>query len=161
MGNLIAKSNFKDCQNQKHSGTSETPQSSEVWFCLTCGFIGCDRTSALQCSLKHYEKANHSLSINPLTLVIWCYQCDHSIDEMLELADNKNKGEGLKLVEFKEKTTQVFYKAHKDLLKTKNPGVTVISKNEEIEPVEQAKSVDPSNSKTVFGLKNIGNTCII
>lgn len=79
---------------------------------------------------------------------------------MLEFTQNQNKGEAEKLGKFKEKTTQLFFKANKELKRNKNTVVFAPGASNDILPGEIGKSTDNNQiSKAIFGLKNIGNTC--
>jgi len=156
----LKKANFSECQNPAHESAKVPRTTSDFWFCLTCGFVGCSREADSACSLEHYEKAQHNVSINPISLVIWCYPCDSSIDEIIENCDNKADVRNLNL--FKDKITQLFFKVRKELQKSKN--TVLLAPNNfgsgKIESSEPEKSeVAVPNSKVVFGLKNIGNTC--
>jgi ubiquitin carboxyl-terminal hydrolase 16/45 len=158
LGNLLKKADLKECSNPAHKSANISKSSSDLWFCLVCGFIGCSRASEAACSLKHFEKNKHNVCINPISLVIWCYACDSSIDEIIE--DCENKGEVDNLTNFKDKITQLFFKISKELQKSKNIVVVAPDSSQSLASAEPEKSdVAVPNAKVIFGLKNIGNTC--
>lgn len=98
------------------------------------------------------------MCINPVSLVIWCYACDSSIDEIIE--ECENKGEMDNLTNFKDKITQLFFKISKELQKSKNTVLLAPDSSQILASAEPEKTdaVIP-NTKVIFGLKNIGNTC--
>jgi len=110
--------------------------------------------------LEHSKNADHKMCINPSSLVIWCYGCDRSIDETLEIC--QNKGESDKISKFKEKTTQIFFKYNKDQKRATGTVLIAPSDNDVIDTKEIGKSeASATTSKAIFGLRNIGNTCKI
>ncbi|KAK6195474.1 hypothetical protein SNE40_000899 [Patella caerulea] len=48
-----------------------------LWLCLykDCHYVGCGEKVADH-SLHHYKERNHSLTINLMTLRIWCNSCE-------------------------------------------------------------------------------------
>jgi len=151
--NLRNMNNLSECDS-KHPKDDEN---GDMWCCLDCLSVGCSRYSKNQCSAKHYDKTKHVMCINPKTLMIWCYECEDDLDEIIEAGDDsKDKPQIEKLTKFQEEIKQLFFNKMKTLNKGKNQ--VIMKETEEISN-NNDKSTPFIENKAVFGLKNIGNTC--
>jgi uncharacterized UBP type Zn finger protein len=57
--------------------------SSDVWMCLTCGFVGCSREKNKH-ALEHFKESKHPIAICLNSKHCWCFTCDEWVTE-----DNK------------------------------------------------------------------------
>ena len=63
-------------------------RTNNIWCCLTCGYIGCDRYQNCH-AIKHFETTFHRYSIDLNTERIWDYCGDNYVHRFLNL--NKNE----------------------------------------------------------------------
>ncbi|KAG7195468.1 uncharacterized protein KQ657_003230 [Scheffersomyces spartinae] len=68
-----------------------------LWICLVCGNIGCDRYAAGQHSLKHFVDTGHCFAMELSTSRVWDYAGDNYVHRLIA-----NEADG-KLVELPEK----------------------------------------------------------
>ena len=88
---------YKQALCKLHHHIQGSPQCSgkSRWLCLGSGKVGCGRKSFGKCMMKHYKEmklkpksgGGHPVVVmNPITKIIWCYECDCSITEQLQMA---------------------------------------------------------------------------
>jgi uncharacterized UBP type Zn finger protein len=96
--------------------------------------------------------------------MVWCYECDDDYDTMIE-SDTYSESEKEKLEKFKEAVGQKIFKVMKEYKKSMN--TTIIKVGAENNDENQGtKKSDSSmggmiSNKSIFGLRNLGNTCKI
>lgn len=72
---------------------------SNLWICLICGNLGCDRYAPEQHSLKHFINTGHCFAMELNTSRVWDYAGDNYVHRLVA-----NESDG-KLVELPEKET--------------------------------------------------------
>ncbi|CUM53378.1 unnamed protein product [Debaryomyces tyrocola] len=72
---------------------------SNLWICLICGNLGCDRYAPEQHSLKHFISTGHCFAMELNTSRVWDYAGDNYVHRLVA-----NESDG-KLVELPEKET--------------------------------------------------------
>ncbi|XP_034403973.1 ubiquitin carboxyl-terminal hydrolase 16 [Cyclopterus lumpus] len=178
----------QDCKQEEHKESISTtaPQDSEeekettaIWMCLKCGYIGCGRYSENQHAIKHNETPRsdpHCLVISLDNWSVWCYICDDEVQysrtgHLAQLVTNLKKQTSADHI----KRPQTRVKEEDSSLKVEQKTETV--KAEESEDNEdkglqkkntKKESVGTSNKSvtsadnsgvSVKGLSNLGNTC--
>lgn len=71
--------------------------SENLWICLICGNLGCDRYAPLQHSLNHFIETGHCFAMDLETSRVWDYVGDNYVHRLIA-----NESDG-KLVELPEK----------------------------------------------------------
>ena len=64
-------------------------KSKNIWCCLTCGNIGCDRYQNCH-AINHFKTSFHRYSIDLSTERIWDYQGDAYIHRFVQLNNNED-----------------------------------------------------------------------
>ncbi|KAJ3452976.1 ubiquitin carboxyl-terminal hydrolase [Anaeramoeba flamelloides] len=66
-----------------------------LWFCLSCGFLGCSRLKNKHSEL-HYEKnPKHNLFISLSSRAIWCYECNMEIIQKIPRINSQDLQEAM------------------------------------------------------------------
>lgn len=74
-------------------------EQNNLWICLICGNVGCDRYAPGQHSLKHFVATGHCFAMEANTSRVWDYAGDNYVHRLVA-----NEADG-KLVELPEKTS--------------------------------------------------------
>ncbi|CAH2352138.1 RING finger protein Etp1p [[Candida] railenensis] len=77
---------------------SQCSVTENLWICLVCGNLGCDRYAPEQHSLKHFIATGHCFAMELETSRVWDYVGDNYVHRLIA-----NESDG-KLVELPEKT---------------------------------------------------------
>lgn len=80
-----------------HEHCNECNIETNLWICLVCGNIGCDRYAAGQHSLKHFVDTGHCFAMELSTSRVWDYAGDNYVHRLIA-----NEADG-KLVELPQK----------------------------------------------------------
>jgi BRCA1-associated protein len=79
---LLKKEAVKQC------GEETCGKNSNIWCCLVCGFLGCDRYQNCH-AVKHFENTLHSYSIDLETERIWDYLGDNYVHRFLNITKSE------------------------------------------------------------------------
>lgn len=89
------------CQRSEKSEPSEKCANclatTNLWVCLICGNVGCDRYAPQQHSLKHFVESGHCFAMELTTSRVWDYAGDNYVHRLIA-----NEADG-KIVELPEK----------------------------------------------------------
>lgn len=80
---------------------SQCQEVNNLWICLVCGNLGCDRYAPQQHSLNHFIATGHCFAMELETSRVWDYVGDNYVHRLVA-----NESDG-KLVELPEKTSDV------------------------------------------------------
>ena len=142
------------------------PEKTDVplWICLDCGQVGCSRYSENQCMLNHVKDTGHRIAVNPDENLLWCYECDDELHEMLltneDLGNNKlykqtdKRVNLINNINYKLKTKAMNQITNSIFSGQKNTMAIGIGKK--TNGVANSLSRKDDN---IFGLRNLGNTC--
>ncbi|KAL0220175.1 hypothetical protein RCL1_000030 [Eukaryota sp. TZLM3-RCL] len=76
------------CVSAENQKCLRCGQSSDLWSCLVCGYIGCGRQSN-GCALNHYKETGHAFSIDLSTQRVWSYSEDSYVHRLLTDLEGK------------------------------------------------------------------------
>ncbi|ESO98932.1 hypothetical protein LOTGIDRAFT_213731 [Lottia gigantea] len=137
---LKLKQNVEECD-------SCPATSPHLWYCLykDCHYIGCGE-NAEDHSLKHFEEKNHNLTINLMTLRIWCNKCEIEV-----FPDNNNPP----LLIHGNRHLSPHHTGKSDISNESSPHRSV-STYEDSDSDYEDETIKP---RGLTGLQNLGNTC--
>lgn len=164
--------NSPECQDQQN-----------VWLCLTCGGVFCSRYEKAHAK-THREQTRHQVAISVNTTEIYCYECEDSVDdeinvneirqELQEVPDVISDSEtSVNLEEVSTKSMTTVGEAQETVSTSScDSGLESLQSGLNLRPRKRTKSIDdsdaPKNAKKKatgkrkgVGLKNLGNTCFM
>lgn len=168
------------CCSKIHEENSEIKSAppDELWICLTTMKLLCGRSSPGQCMIKHSEENPECQVVASFKKnMIWCYKCDDSAQNIIQMAKefNENSHEDKELQKFEAffsdvckafvdaRCTGMENKENEDTEEmNSDTGVEAELEQEIAQGDELSKYISPSKKyigKSVFGSSNLGNTC--
>lgn len=108
---------LSDTINETSDHCAECSADTNLWICLICGNVGCDRYAPEQHSLKHFVNTGHCFAMELDTSRVWDYAGDNYVHRLVA-----NEADG-KIVELPEKS---------DGLQLKSEGSSTFDKVDEV-----------------------------
>lgn len=139
---------------EKHS--KDVPRNPNLLINLNTYQVGCNRKTLYKCMEKLYEKDKAKcVTLSPYEGLVWCYQCDASLEEQRQLFDefheNSKDDRYFPLCTFSDQVEEVVKAFKTKMLAPESSSMDIEGAGGSSSPVLKTSHV--------FGIQNIGNTC--